>query len=234
MLRSVHIANDKKRDASVGFEGPRKPANITMLTKDNEKPVSSRILKATGNCDIDALLKLYDNDLMAVGQAIIDEDPDVDLEHEGMKIGRTNKVYLTKDGRVLYGVDLYEIVYNPDGTEKDRRYYAKTASNINVEAPVKCTGKTISKSEAVRRFVFGAKYQIKHINGLTYDFLYDIAKQLHESDSLMIVGAGKGNEPLVFQEGGTPWRAFLEGRIDGKKYMLIMHLTNLELKELVK
>ena len=49
----------------------------------------------------------------------------------------------------------------------------------------------------------------------------------------MLIGAGeKGVGPLVFTKGGTSYRAFLEGRVDGDKYMLILRLTNLELKEI--
>ena len=32
--------------------------------------------------------------------------------------------------------------------------------------------------------------------------------------------------------GGTSYRAFLEGRVDGDRYALILRLTNLELKPL--
>ncbi len=82
-------------------------------------------------------------------------------------------------------------------------------------------------------FVFSKKYQIKHINGLTYDFLFDMARQLAEKKAVMLVGGGsKGVAPLVLANGGTSYRAFLEGRVEGEKYCLILHLTNLELKVL--
>ena len=81
--------------------------------------------------------------------------------------------------------------------------------------------------------MFAKKYQLGHVNGLTYDFLYEMAKNLHEKDALMMIGGGpKGTEPLVFQEGGKGYRAFLEGRIQGGKYLLLLHLSNLELKPL--
>jgi hypothetical protein len=81
------------------------------------------------------------------------------------------------------------------------------------------------------KLVFAKKYQLSHVNGLTFDFLYEMAKDLHEKDSLMMVGAGaKGNEPLVFQDGGKAYRAFLEGRVKDGKYILLLHLSNLELK----
>ena len=50
----------------------------------------------------------------------------------------------------------------------------------------------------------------------------------------MLIGAGeKGIEPLVFQNGGKAYRAFLEGRVNDKGYVLIMHLSNLELKSAI-
>ena len=91
----------------------------------------------------------------------------------------------------------------------------------------------IVKDKAMRMFMFKRSYQVQHINGLTFDFLYDMAKKLAEADALMLVGGGaKGNEPLVMSNGGTPYRAFLEGRVNGESYALILRLTNLELKEI--
>jgi hypothetical protein len=65
--------------------------------------------------------------------------------------------------------------------------------------------------------------------------LYDIAKELHDKDSLALLGSGsKGVGPLVFQEGGKPYRAFLEGRIQEESYCLILHISNLELKGIIQ
>ena len=47
----------------------------------------------------------------------------------------------------------------------------------------------------------------------------------------MLLGGGpKANEPLVLRRGSVPYRGFLEGRIEGDKYCLILHLSNIELK----
>ena len=48
----------------------------------------------------------------------------------------------------------------------------------------------------------------------------------------MLAAGAKGNKPLVFNDGGKPYRAFLEGRVKDDKYSLILHLTDLELKPL--
>ena len=60
-----------------------------------------------------------------------------------------------------------------------------------------------------------------------------MAKELAGKDAMMMLAGGtKGNEPLVFNDGGKPYRAFLEGRVDEDKSCLILHLTDLELKPL--
>ena len=88
------------------------------------------------------------------------------------------------------------------------------------------------KKKLFNKVVLASKYQLKHINGLTFDFLFKIAKDLHEKDSFMMLGGGKGNEPIIINDGGKSYRAFLEGRIKDKSYILIMHLSNQEYKAL--
>jgi hypothetical protein len=89
----------------------------------------------------------------------------------------------------------------------------------------------MKRGEVARKFVFARSLQVQHLDGLTYDYLYAMAKDLHDADEVVYVGSGaKGRDPLVFQANGTPWRAFLEGRTDGPRYQLLMHLSNLELK----
>ena len=74
--------------------------------------------------------------------------------------------------------------------------------------------------------------QLWHSDGLTYDFLHGLAKELDEANELVLLGAGdSGREPIVFQMNGLPWRGFLEGRVDGPKYQLLLRLSNLELKK---
>jgi len=58
-----------------------------------------------------------------------------------------------------------------------------------------------------------------------------MAKELDEADEVVMIGGGaKGKKPLIFQTNGTPFRGFLEGRVDGERYMLLLHLSNMELR----
>jgi len=87
----------------------------------------------------------------------------------------------------------------------------------------------------IRRFAFVRKLQLRHVNGLTFDFLYEIAETLQKEGKLMYVGAGKkAQQPLIFQTNGTPFRGFLEGRVDGDGYRLVLHLSNLEIKRVTE
>jgi hypothetical protein len=58
-----------------------------------------------------------------------------------------------------------------------------------------------------------------------------MASELAQEKVVMLVGAGpKGVDPLVFQANGRPCRGFLEGRVEGERYQLMLHLSDMELK----
>lgn len=232
-MRSINITNEKKRNAQVGFE-VRKPKNkIFYNTPNGKEKENVRFLKSTIDTETEELLKRYPS-LERVAEEILNGNPEIDFEKIGLHLENVRKVYIGAENKIVYSIVRNEIIYNSDGTEKGIRPFKDTVSNINVnDIPIKWTGKLIPKTKAIRMFVFIRKYQIKHINGLTYDFLFEMAKKLQESQSVMLVGGGaKGSDPIVFSNGGTSYRGFLEGRCDGEKYCLILHLTNLELKGL--
>lgn len=230
-MRKINLSNELKRDAEVAFGNTMHRSKTIYKTADGSASANERSLKMTLETTTESLLQNYNDTLT---DALINGDPEIDMEKFGMKLSELKKVYLTPQSKVAYGVTLSEHVYLPDGTEKEVRPESSTNSNISLDGvPIKWTGKLIPKSKAMRMFMFKKSYQVQHINGLTYDFLYDMAKKLSESKSMMLMGGGaKGNEPLVMSNGGTPYRAFLEGRVDGNSYALILRLTNLELKEI--
>ena len=230
-MRKISLSNDSKRDAEVAYGTSFHRPSPVYKTADGKRGQSERRVKATMSTTDAALLAQYDAGL---ADALIAGDPEVDMERFGLKVEGVKKVFITPGQKVAYGVTLNEHVYLPDGTEKEVRPEQTTTANIATDGiPIRWTGKLIPREKAMRMFMFKKSYQIQHVNGLTYDFLFDMAKKLAEADSMMLVGGGpKGVEPLVMANGGTPYRAFLEGRVDGDKYALILRLTNMELKSL--
>ena len=230
-MRKINLSNDSKRDAEVAYGTSFHRPSPVYKTADGKRGQSERRVKATMGTTDETLLAQYGEGL---ADALIAGDPEVDMERFGLKVEGVKKVYITPGQKVAYGVTLNEHVYLPDGTEKEVRPEQNTTANISTDGiPIRWTGKLIPRDKALRMFMFKKSYQIQHVNGLTYDFLFDMAKKLAEADSMMLVGGGqKGIDPLVMANGGTPYRAFLEGRVDGDKYALILRLTNMELKSI--
>jgi hypothetical protein len=225
----INIRNAKNRDAVVALEGLAPRRNVRYLDSDGRMVTSRKLLKTDVSHDLAEISKRRKTP-DAIAKALIKGDPEIDIEQFGMFLAETSRVYVSKHG-IVHLVEEFEVIKNPDGTVRERRPRRKEPQNINTDIPLKWTGKFIRKREAVNRFVFTNKKQLIHINGLTYDFLFDMAKTLHEKDALMLVRGGEnGDRPIVMNRGGRPYNAFLEGRVRGDSYCLILHLSNMELK----
>lgn len=226
---AVNISNPKGRDAVVAFEAVMPKREVTFVDAKNKPVTTQKLLKTDVNHDLDALLKKRKT-LNAIGKALVNDDQEINIEEFGMYLNDTSKVYVSKKG-IIHLVDEYEVLTNPDGTLRERRQRQKEPQNINSDIPLRWTGKFIKKEEAAHRFVFTHKRQLIHVNGLTFDFLYDMAKELDERNSLLLIRGGeKGDKPIIMQRGGRPYNAFLEGRIKGDSYLLVLQLSNMELR----
>lgn len=226
---ALNISNSHNRDAVVAVEGLVEQQLVRYVDKDGKVTNNMRVLKADTEHELPVLLKKEKN-LEGVARRLIKEDAELDLELTGMFLTDTSKVYVSERG-IVHLIEEFELVYKPDGTLKERRPRKKLLQNINSEIPVRWTGKFIKKEDAVTKFVFTNTKQVVHINGLTFDFLYKMAEDLDKKNSLLLLRGGeKGDEPIVMNRGGKPYNAFLEGRIKGGSYCLLLHLSNLELK----
>ncbi|KXK01357.1 MAG: hypothetical protein UZ17_ACD001001818 [Acidobacteria bacterium OLB17] len=227
---AINISNENNRDAVVAAEALI-PHRSVRYQNDKGRPVSTRkLLKSDVAHDLPELLK-KNKKPEKVAAALIKGDPEIDIESFGMFLADLSRVYVTAKG-IVHLIEEIEVIYNPDGTERERRPRIKGPQNMNGEFPVRWTGKFIKKDEAIHKFVFTNKKQLVHVNGLTFDFLFEMAKELAEKDALLLLRGGeKGNEPLVMNRGGKPYNAFLEGRVKDDAYCLILHLSNMELKK---
>lgn len=246
MIRYIKIANNKKRDAEVTFKSLNPKPKVKMVMESGEEVINKRVVKGTSSKSVQSLLAKYDEkpkegidfqiQLAArLSNDLVSNDPELDLELSGKFIEDVSRVYINEDQKPVFSVKKIEKIFSPKAELKQEREPKYNDSNILSESPVNWTGKMMPKSKVYNKLVFDKKYQLKHINGLTYDFLFEMAKELSDKDSLMMLAGGKsGKEPLVMNDGGKPYRAFLEGRIKGDKYCLILHLTDQELKPLPK
>ena len=244
MIRYIKLANDKKRDAEITFRSLNPKPAITMVMATGEKVIHKRVVKGTSHSSTQSLLAKYnekpkegvDFQMQLAGRLaedLIANDPESDLELTGKFIDDVSRVYINEAEKPVFRVKKTEKIFSPKAELKEEREPKYNESNIAGESIVNWTGKLMPKLKVYNKLVFHKKYQLKHINGLTYDFLFGMAKQLADKDALMMMGGGaSGKDPLVMNDGGKPYRAFLEGRIKGDKYCLILHLTDQELKPL--
>lgn len=228
MANAIHLSNAKGRDATVGLVTLKSPP-LPTVGVEGETTIFRRCLAASEAC-LDATLRARLGEEYAT--ALVEGDPEIDMETIGQTIGETSVVFMDSCGELLYAEPRYmEVIFNPDGTEKERREPQEVSSNVNTAMPIKWGGKKMSIADAARRFCFKRTLQLHHVDGLTFDYLYDMASELEKEQVMVLVGAGqKGVSPLIFQANGRGYRGFLEGRTDGKRYALLLHLSDMELK----
>lgn len=232
-MPGINLRDKRNRDALVRAESVGQSAHVHYVDKAGAAVKLRKVLKATTEHGFGRLLReVGGGDDAKLAEVLVNGDPDVDVERIGMFLTDTSRVFVNDRGEIAYQIEQVEIVRAPSGEEKERRPRRQPEPNVEGEFPIGWTGRLVKKEDAARRFVFSGKLQIVHVNGLTYDFLYGMAKELAEANSLMLLGAGRnGKDPLIFRRGSTPHRGFLEGRIDGDKYVLLLHLSKLELKK---
>lgn len=232
MARFINITDFKGRDASVLYSNNVNNSNVLFFTTDGLSTRTLRVVKTTVNQSYSKLIAEFENhDNLA--KALINGNPEIDLKQTGRFVSKTSRVFINSSRQASVSVNVIERRYSNKGEFIEEREVLDLLGNINADNALKSSGRLLPKLDAYNKFVLSRKYQISHTNGLTFDFLFEIAKELDGKKSLMPIGSGeKGLGPLVFQDGGKPYRGFLEGRIRGNGYLLILHLSNLELRSL--
>jgi len=228
MAHNLHLANEKGRNAFVTLAALKAPA-APKLSLPGQSVTFRRYITCTESGTHAALTARWGD---TYATHLVEGDPEVDLEQVGQFIEDTQTVYLDPQGTVLtVEPNLIEVLTHPDGTERERRAPQETEANTASALPVRWTGKRIALADAVRKFSFRRRLQLRHSDGLTYEFLHAMARELGESRSVMLLGSGeKGTGPLVFQANGRPYRGFLEGQVQGTSYRLTLLLSDMELK----
>jgi hypothetical protein len=234
MAGTLYITDDRARDAQIDISGPAAPPKRVYVGARGQPAKSTRLVKTTEGRDYVGLLRRY-SDGEDLSKALVQGDPEIDLEQVGRRIGSASQVWIGPDGKVLYAARVLKVLTDATGAEVSRDEFVDVEATVLDDAALPWTGRLLPVDRVVRSFALVQKLQLHHINGLTFDFLHAIAKTLEEKQRMLVVGSGeKGANPLIFQRNGSPYRGFLEGRVDGEGYLLVLHLSNLELKRPVE
>jgi hypothetical protein len=233
MSRLISIMDGKKRDAQIEVESPTKREGYRWVDPNGAAVKLQRLVKGTEKTTYETLVQKFGSP-DALSKALVEGDPEIDLEQVGRRLTFTSRVYLGPKGNVLYVARVLKVIYGANGEETGREDFIDVEATVGEELPpIPWTGRLVPIEQVIRKVAFVRKLQLRHVNGLTFDFLFEMAKALEDSGKLMQVGSGaKGQQPLIFQTNGTPFRGFLEGRTEGESYKLVLHLSNLEIKSI--
>lgn len=229
-LRKLHILNSSGRNAVIAASSKASGESV-VIGKDG-KPAEFKRYVAVGQDGLhEDLLKKFGKD--DYSEELIHADPEIDIEIVGKIIDATQSLLLDSKGEPMLGSPRpIEVTYNAAGEEIDRREPVEVASTVNDTLPARWIGKKLPKADLVRKYAIKRTMQLRHVDGVTYDFLFAMAEELANEKVVVLLGAGEGGkQPLILQLNGTPYRGFLEGRVSGKDYVLLLHLSNMELKK---
>ena len=229
MSRWIRICDGRGRDARIRMAPAQRSARSRVQMTDGRHVEAARFIKTPLPRTYDALRARCGDDV-ELAELLLEEDPEIDLEAAGRRSGPTDRVLLDPDGQVLYATSEIEVVRDRHGVEMERRLPADTPANVDGDLPLVWTGRMLARAEAARRFAFSRNYQLRHADGLTYDFLFALAAELDQAGAVVLVGAGpQGRDPIILERNGLPYRGFVEGRVQGDRYLLVLHLSHLEL-----
>ncbi len=230
MPREIRITDDRQRDARVAFEGSKRPPPRKLVAPDGSRVTFSTFVKVPEGRDYRALLAKHgDDDKLA--QALVDGDPELDLETVGRRVGPVDRVWVKQDGSVLYTGRVLLVVTAADGTETERKDFIDVEATVDEDTALPWSGRLFPVDEVVRRFALTRRIQLRHSDGLTWEFLHALSQKLQDEKKMLLVGSGpRAAKPLIFQRNGSPYRGFLSGRVEGDAYLCSLHLSNLEIK----
>jgi hypothetical protein len=168
------------------------------------------------------------------GDELNEGDPELDLREGGIRLeGDTMTAWF--DGKAAQWQPIgnfreLDVIVGPDGAEKERRPHVVRERNLDGVHPIRIA-RRFPLEQALTQFVFKQSLQLVHEDSLTFEFLHGLARDLHQTREMALVGAGpKGAAPLVVRDRGSPCRAFLYGEVDGEQYRLLLLLSDQEMK----
>ena len=119
----IKITDSKGRDAEVAAGGVTAVEEVRWVDDEGAGVINRRILRGSAAHDIEALTAEY-GDLDKLGEALVEADPEVDIEAFGAFLEDVSRVYVNPAGEVCHRVTHYEILCDPDGSEKDHHALA--------------------------------------------------------------------------------------------------------------
>src|SRR5215813_12411018 len=146
-MPNINIRDSRKRDAVVRAEPVGIFARVQYVDKNGEPVKLRKVLKGDLERGYEKLLAAAGDD-GNLARALIEGDPEVDIERAGMFVSDTSRVYINERNEIVFQIEQVEIVRTPGGEEKERRSRRHTEPNLDSDFPVSLTGRLVKKEDA--------------------------------------------------------------------------------------
>ncbi|MHA1721037.1 MAG: hypothetical protein ACTSWX_02875 [Promethearchaeota archaeon] len=195
---------------------------------DGKKVSHVKILNFDSKLDIQ---NLENNENLT--ELLIDGDPEFDIENTGKIIQHVNKLVVNNELKPVYNYQEIDVLMQPNGEIKTRPH-KQSKRNILEKLPVITSDEYISPRNFIRKYLVKQSFFMGHTDGVSYKFLFELAKNLSDMQKLVRIYAidseTKKKIPIVIKNGGTLYpAAFIYGKIHGEKYCLRLLLVDREL-----
>ena len=147
-MAQINICNSAGRDALVTADNMAAGLKVRWVDDQGRQASSVRLLKAPVEKDVASLQSQF-GDLGRVANALIETDPEIDLENTGRYLRETTRVYIGPDRAVVHRAEFWEIIRNPDGTERERRPRKLLDANVAGRIAVALVGQIHPESRRV-------------------------------------------------------------------------------------
>ena len=107
-MGEINLSNSIGRDAVVSTDAAAPPPQVRWLDERGRQAMPTRILKSEIGHDYAALLAEH-GDPEGVAKALIEGDPELDIETFGSFLAETSRVYIDQDGEMVHRVKQIEI-----------------------------------------------------------------------------------------------------------------------------
>jgi hypothetical protein len=221
----IHIAYENI-DAELNMVPTHRIQEKKHISKDGKKVRYVRALVYDAAQNSDSILK--------DPAKLAEEDLEINIELAGQIVEHTTRIVVNKEYEPVYTYRHYDILEKPSG-ELMERPHAISQANVDEKIPVKISEQYFDPKDVISKFVVRKSYYLIHNDGMSYKFLFDIAKKLHDLGKMVrLIGYDQQTKkptPIVLITGGASFPAvFLEGKIQQDQYCLRLLLADRELK----
>jgi len=100
-MPNINLSDQRMRDAVVKAESTRKSRTVFYQDSEGLPAYTRKTLKGAVHQDYESMLEHYQSN-EALGQALLEGDPEIDFERDGMFLWDVSRVYVNPEEELVW------------------------------------------------------------------------------------------------------------------------------------